>query len=907
MHLRRIAITILLALAAIPAPAAAQRGSSAAASPLPAVAASKLSTAVTVDGRLDEEAWQKAPAAKGLRQYQPHEGNPESLSTEVRFLFDDRALYVGARMAQPAGVVAPLARRDQLLDASGDNGSFNSLTTDKLVVRLDPYHNHLDDAWFEVNPSGSKGEQFNGDPSWDPVWEVATHVDADGWTAEMRIPFSQLRFSTEPIQTWGLQIWRYVDSLNEQAMWSFRPRDAASGPAFYGHLEGLAIPQQPRQLELLPYAVGGGRFDGAAGGSAYGERREGRYGLGGDLKYLLTTNLTLDATVNPDFGQVEVDPSVLNLSAFETYYDEKRPFFVAGRSAFSFGGMRCMFCSNSSSLNAFYSRRIGRPPQLAGYVDGVSDATDTPENTSIIAAAKITGRTSGGYTIGVLNAVTGPETARFLPDVGSREAKQIVEPLTNYFVGRVKKEFRNGATTIGGIVTSVARRTDDAVVDARLHSHAEAAGVDWYHTWHGREYSWMGSTLFTNVAGSPEAVERTQRSSAHYFQRPDREGARDGLFESGYDPNATAMQGFGLFTRVGKDSGGILRWELMANTRSPGFENNDLAYLNRVDYVWVNGNIGGSFTTPTKSYRSIFTSLGGAAERNFDGDLTRAAIQAYYGMEFLNYWNLRTFWIHEEPALDDRLTRGGPVVKRAGYDFGHFQVSTDARAPVVFDVQIRGSRGIGADSRSFTFAPGLALKPASNVFVQISPTFDYDEGEAQYVTSVADPTASAFFGNRYVFGAIRTRTVSISTRLNWTFTPKLTLQLFAQPFVASGDYSSFREFAAPRTIEKRVYGADMGTIEYRAGDDTYLVDPDGIGPAGQFSFGDPDFTTGALRGTAVLRWEYRPGSTLFFVWTQHRSSYDPASGFGYDRARTAIFDQRPVNVFQVKFTYWIGR
>jgi hypothetical protein len=437
-------------------------------------------------------------------------------------------------------------------------------------------------------------------------------------------------------------------------------------------------------------------------------------------------------------------------------------------------------------------------------------------------------------------------------------------------------------------------------VDARLHSRAETAGVDWYHTWHGREYSWMGSTLFTNVTGSPEAIERTQRSSARYFQRPDREG--DAL-----STTATALRGFGLFTRVGKDSGGALRWELMANTRSPGFENNDLAYLSKADYIWVNGNIAANLTTPTKSYRSIFTSIGGATERNFDGDLTRVAVQAYYGMEFLNYWNLRTFWIHQQPALDDRLTRGGPVVKRTGYDFGHFQVSTDARAPVVFDVQIRGSRGIGADTRSFTFAPGVALKPAANIFVQFSPTFAYDENAAQYVTSVGDPTAAAFFGSRYVFGAIRTRTVSLSTRLNWTFTPNLTLQLFAQPFVASGDYSSFREFAAPRSLEKRIYGVDMGTIEYRSGEDRYLVDPDGGGPAAPFSFRDPDFTTGALRGTAVLRWEYRPGSTLFFVWTQQRSSYDPSGSFSYDRARNAIFDQRPVNIFQVKLTYWIGR
>jgi hypothetical protein len=902
--------TVLLALLAVPVATLAQTqeaaGGSVHTTPPPATGAARADGAITVDGRLDEAAWQRVTPAAGFRQFQPDEGSPASLPTEVRVLFDDRALYIGARMSQPGGVVAPLARRDQLLDASGNNGSFNSLTTDKLVVRLDPYHNHLDDAWFEVNPAGARGEQFNGDPSWDPIWESAARTDSLGWTAEMRIPFSQLRFSPET-DTWGLQIWRYIDELNEQDMWSFRPRNAAGGPAFYGHLEGLAIEDQPRQLEVLPYVVTGSRFERAAPGDPYGEDTELRFGMGADIKYLLTTNLTLDATINPDFGQVEVDPATLNLSAFETYYDERRPFFVAGRSAFSFGGMRCMFCNNTSGLGAFYSRRIGRPPQLTGYVDDIADYTDAPENTSILGAAKITGRTDGGYSIGLLEAVTGRESALFVTDPDADEESQVVEPLTNYFVGRVEKELRNGATTVGGILTSVARRTSDPIVSDRMHGHAEAAGLDWYHTWHRREYSWMGSTLVSNVAGSAEAIGRTQRSSARYFQRPDRTTSGDGLFDTDYDTDATSLQGYGLFTRIGKDSGGILRWEAMANIRSPGFETNDLAFLNRSDYIWFNGNVGGSFTRPTSWYRDIFTSFGGAIEHNYDGDRTRANLQAYYGMEFPNYWNLRTFWIHDIPSFDDRLTRGGPVVKRTGYDFYHFQVSTDARSAAVFDVSLRGGRGIGADTRFYTIQPGLALKPAANIFVQLSPSYSYDETAAQYVTSVEDPTATEFYGSRYVFGFIKTKTLSLSTRLNWTFTPDLTLQLFAQPFIASGDYSSFREFAEPRSIDKVVYGEDMGIISYDEEAGTYEVDPDDTGPAQPFTFDDPDFTTSALRGTAVLRWEYRPGSTLYFVWTQQRSGSDPVGDFDFERARTAIFDERPMNVFQIKATYWFGR
>jgi len=504
----------------IPDPIRQTSGDPAHPEPVPIAEAARREGAISIDGRLDEVTWNAATLTAGLRQSQPDEGDPASYPLEVRFLYDDQALYVGATLTQPEGVVAPLARRDQLLDADGNNGSFNSLTTDKLIVRLDPYHNHLDDVWFEVNPAGVKGDQYNGDPSWDPVWEAATQQNPQGWTVEMRIPFSQLRFPQDPEQTWGLQIWRYLDRLNEQDMWSFRLRNAPSGPAFFGHLAGLAMGSQPRQLEVLPYAVTGSRFERAAPGDPYHDGRDMRFSAGADVKYLLTSNLTLDATLNPDFGQVEVDPSVLNLSAFETYYDEKRPFFIAGASAFRFGGMRCMFCNNTSGLSAFYSRRIGRPPQLSGYVDDISAFADLPDNTAILVAAKITGRTQNGYTVGVLNAVTGREDARYAGPAGQTEGTQEVEPLTNYFVGRLKKEFRGGATTFGGIFTSVARRMNDGAVEARLRSHAEAAGVDWHHTWRQRDYSWMGSLLVSNVSGSPEAIARTQESSAHYSPGP---------------------------------------------------------------------------------------------------------------------------------------------------------------------------------------------------------------------------------------------------------------------------------------------------------------------------------------------------------------------------------------------------
>lgn len=864
---------------------------------------------VTVDGRLDEAAWARATPVTAFRQFQPTEGARASQTTEVRILFDEQALYVGARLADSLGargVRAPLARRDQLLPSNGNNGAFNALTSDKFVVVLDPYHNHLDEAWFEVNPAGVRGEQFDGDPSWDPVWEAAAHVDGAGWTAEMRIPYSQLRFARGADQTWGLQLWRYVDRLNEQDMWAFWRRNASGGPAFFGHLAGLRIDDRPRQLELMPYAVSRNQFKYAAPGDPYHARRESGLSAGGDLKYLVTSNLTLDATFNPDFGQVEVDPATVNLSAYETFYDEKRPFFVAGSSAFDFGGTSCYFCSNTSGLDVFYSRRIGRPPQLNGYVDGLATYDDTPAQASILGAAKVTGRTSQGITVGLLDAVTSRETARYVPAPGAPQRRQEVEPMSNFFVGRLKKEFRQGATTIGVIGTSTARRIGgDSVVGDRLRSHAEALGIDWVHRWHQREYAWRGSAVASDAAGSAAAIALAERSSAHYFQRPDRRIDGDGLFPARYDTTATALRGYGFYTRLAKENGDWL-WETAQNWRSPGFEVNDLAYLSRADYKWMNANVGRQWTRPTRWYRNIFTTVGGQQQFNYDGDRTDLQQQAYYGMELPNYWNIRTFAIHHPTVDDDRLTRGGPVVKRAGYDFWHAQVSTDPRRRAVFDLTYEGATRIDADAHTFTIAPGVALKPAANVFIQLSPNYTTDGDPAQYVTAVSDPTATAFGGTRYVFGAIRTRTISLDTRVNWTFTPTMTLQVFAQPFLASGDYSGLREFAAPRAVRMLDYGTDLGRVT-RDASRAYVVDPDGDGPAASFHVPDPNFVVRSLRGTAVLRWEYRRGSTAYLVWTQQRAGNGLGGTFDLGPASSALFRDRPDNVFLLKMTYWLGR
>jgi hypothetical protein len=771
---------------------------------LPVAGATHRSGPVSIDGKLDEEAWKAAAPVTELRQSRPTDGAPASLATEIRFLYDDEALYVGARMSEPmgpAGIHAPLARRDQLLPSNGNNGAFNSLTTDKIAILLDPYHNRLDEVWFEINPAGVRGDQFNGDPSWDPVWEGASHVDRDGWTAELRIPYSQLRFSRAHDQTWGLQVWRYVDRLNEQDMWSYRRRDEASGPAYYGALTGLVVDSRPRQMELLPYVVTRSQFKYAEPGDPYHGSSDTRVNGGADVKYNLTSNLTLDATINPDFGQVEVDPATLNLSAYETFYDEKRPFFVANRSAFSFGGASCMFCSNFSGLGVLYSRRIGRPPQLTSWVADRASYVDSPDDATILGAAKVTGRTSGGYTVGLLEALAGRETARYLPGGGGPERRQIVEPLTNYFVGRVRKDLRQGATSIGVVATNTARSlAGDSLLVSQLRDNASAVGIDWSHAWHNRQYRWRGTIVGSDVRGSPEAIALTQRSSTHFFQRPDRGVTTDGLFGTRYDTTATSLRGYGFYSRLAKESGNWL-WEAQTNWRSPGFEINDLSYLDRTDYKWMSGNVAYNWLNPGSWYRSQIVITGGQQQFNYDGKRTDAQQQFYYGLEFLNYWNLRSFYIHKSTTDDDRLTRGGPTVKSAGWHFGHLQVSTDPRRSAVFDVTLEGTHGEDRTA-SWTFNPGMALKPASNVFVELGPSFNWSQNRQQYVDRIADPTATAFGGNRYVFGYVTTRQLALETRVNWTLRPTVTLQLYAQPFFATGDYSAFSEFAAPRVLKQ---------------------------------------------------------------------------------------------------------
>jgi hypothetical protein len=784
---------------------------------------------------------------------------------------------------------------------------------DYVQFIFDSYHDHTGITAIMVNPSGVKNDAGqaspNADPSWDPVYTAAARIDSLGWTAELRIPFSQLRFPRDSVQTWGMQVQRMVERINEHSSWSFWPRREAGGASRYGHVEGIRAPRSRGRMELLPYALSRASYvRPTQPGSPFQSEREYTTRVGADLKYQLSSTLTLDATVNPDFGQVEVDPAVVNLSAFETFFSERRPFFVEGSGLFGFGSFSCFNC-NGTSMSLFYSRRVGRAPQGSVTLGG-AEYVQRPENSTILGAAKVTGRTRSGLQIGVMDAVTRSERALVQDTLGHRLTEE-VEPASNYFVARVRQNMRGGNLTVGAIATSVMRRFDSDPLEQRLPGRAEAVGVDWEAWFRNRTYRLMGNVALSSAAGDSNAILRLQRSSARYFQRPDRQSGGGGMFSDLLDPSATALRGHGGYLRLAKDAG-EWQWEGAVNYRSPGFEVNDAAFLNRADWVWSVANVMRRWTRPTSRYRSWMAIVGGQQEYNFDGDRTAGQLHFFTGGQLANYWNVAFYSEVHAESNDDRLTRGGGVVRRPGQYLLHSRMSTDPRKALLYS--LNGNFVQDTDGGSFSSVGGsVRIRPAPHVQLTVGPSYSFTRNTQQFVLRRDDATATHFFGQRAVVAELAQHQLSMNTRLNWTFTPTLTLELFAQPFVFAGDYEKFSEFAGPRTLEKKEYGQDFGTICFNPANNRYTADPNGnCAVAGErsaqaFSFGNPDLNVRSLRGNAVLRWEYRPGSTLFLVWQQQRAGGETFGDFDFGRDATGIFRQHADNIFVVKASYWIGR
>ncbi|MGH7645467.1 MAG: DUF5916 domain-containing protein [Gemmatimonadales bacterium] len=853
------------------------------------VRAIRVATTIAVDGLLNDPGWAGAERISGLLQRDPTEGAAASESTVVFVAYDDGALYIGARLfdAHPDSIVARLGRRDVYT------------SSDLFTVYLDPYHDRRSGFFFSVNAAGTlyDGTLFNDDwddDSWDGVWQGKAAIDALGWVVEMRIPYSQIRFHGGDIQVWGINFRREIARKNEIDFHSPRPKNASGFVSRFGDLVGIERITPPRRLEVLSYVNAQAAYTDHEGGDPFNDGSTYTPAVGADVRTALGSNLTLNATVNPDFGQVEVDPAVVNLSDVETFFPEKRPFFIEGLAIFDFGfgGASDYWGFNWPGPDMLHTRRMGRAPQ--GSTPGAT-YEDRPDGVSILGAVKLTGKVGGRWNLGTLATVTAREYAQLYDtttDLGSRKE---IEPLTYYGVFRAQREFPEGRQGLGTMVTATMRDFDDPTLRDEINRSAVTGGLDgWKFLDRDKEWVLTGWLAGSHVRGSESRITSLQRNSVRYYQRPDAEQTR-------VDPNATSLSGWAARFHLNKQKGSWFSNSGLGFI-SPGYETNDLGFMSRAGVINMHAGAGYAWRQPGKTFRQSRVMGAVFQSYNWDGDVTWRGAWQNNWVQFLNYWSAGFNVAYNPPTLSDRRTRGGPVMRNEPGLQVNFFVDSDSRKTVAFELY-GGRYHQGAKDYDAWAGFDLEYRPAPNLSLSVGPSFGWTEEPGQYVSVYGDTTANATFDGRYVFAHLSSTEVGANIRLNWTFTPTLSLQLFAQPLISAGAYTELKSLAEPRTFDFDVYGTGASTIE----DSTsyYVVDADGPGgPAPSVPIGKPDFSFGSLRGNAVLRWEYLPGSTVYLVWTQSRDDFEPNGEFRFDQSWDRLRGAPADNIFMLKVTYW---
>lgn len=852
-----------------------------------AVKAIRVNSSINLDGILEEEVWKNHEPVSDFLQRDPIDGAEASEKTEAWVAYDDSNLYVAAYChdSDPKGIIGLLGRRDSFVDS------------DWFFFSVDPYFDRRSGYLFGVNPAGSIVDEVlsndvNEDESWDGIWEARTARVEDGWTLEMRIPFNQLRFPKKDIYIWGVNFQRNIKRKNERTAFAWVPKEDSAYVSRFARLEGIEKINPGRRVELYPYTVGQAQFRPAEQGNPFetGHRYLGNAGF--DLKVGLKSNLNLDVTVNPDFGQVEVDPAVINLSAYETYYEEKRPFFIEGASIFNNFGRGGVYINaniNWPNPRLFYTRRVGRAPQGDVTHDGY---VRFPDRTSILAAFKLTGRLSSDWNVGFISAMTGREYAT-IDDLGIRY-KDEVEPLTYYGVLRAQKDINSGQHGLGFMATGVMRDINTETLSASLNKNAFSLAADgWSFLDKKRTWvvgGWLGGTF---INGSQEDIYRLQQSSMHYFQRPD-------ATHVSLDPDATSLNGWAGQLKLARQQGHSLIL-FTAGALSPGFDPNDVGFQSSSsDLIDLMGVYGYQWTKPGKVFRQVM--LIGAFSRQYDfgGNKVFDCLGVDLNGVLNNWWQFEYLFMYIPDTLSNRLTRGGPLALIPRGVMSQLMLSSDSRKPVV----LQGNFSFESSedrSTEWTAAFSLRWKPRSNLSVSIGPLLARELNETQWVTRVADPLMTETYGTRYIFGRIEQKIVASEIRVNWIFTPRLSLQVYLQPFIAVGKYDRFKQLNRPRAYDYLVFGDNGSTIVEEDGE--YLVDPDGSGPAPEFSLSNPDFNYKSMRGTVVLRWEYRPGSLLYLVWTQNRADFSNPGDLSLWRDLGNLFTAPGDNIFLIKFSY----
>jgi hypothetical protein len=850
--------------------------------------ATEITTPPVIDGILNEDIWKTGTWIDDFTQNEPYNGKPATQRTEFNILFDENNLYVAIRAydTSPDSIVNRLTRRDE---ADGD----------LVGIILDSYHDLRTAFLFGVSSAGVKFDQIftndgqNEDSSWDPNWWVATSVNEEGWVAEMKIPFSQVRFEKNSGDVWGLEMARIIYRNNETTFWQHIPKDAPGLVHLFGEMTGLEKIKPRKIFDVTPYGVARAEtFDSESypENSIFTKDRKFGKSVGIDAKIGVTNNMTMDLTINPDFGQVEADPSEVNLTAYETFFREKRPFFIEGSNIMSFGlGLGDGDVGND---NLFYSRRIGKRPQ--GYPD-LEDGwkADIPAFTSILGAAKLTGKTQKGLSVGFMEAVTQKEVAE-IDTIGGSHIFDTVEPMTNYFVGRVQKDFDEGNTIIGGIFTSTNRNLNDNLASF-MHKGAYSWGIDF--TQYFKDKTWMLnlSTAFSEVNGTKEAIEQTQESSARYFQRPDNDYVN-------FDPNRTSLFGSAGRVQIIK-AGGHFNYGTLVNWKTPGFEVNDIGYIRDADQI-----IGVFFASynqwdPKWIYRRYNINFDVFSFFNFGGDRLGTGMDGNANMGFKNFWNAWTSFNMLFNNLSPGMLRGGPMMMLPGNISYRAGFSTDERKKISFNFSANNNTGFEKSSESLYTEAGVSFKPTNYLRFSIGPGFSKSFDELQYVTRTN-------YGqdDRYVFASIDRYTVSASIRVNLNLSPDLTLQYWGQPFVATGRYSDYKYITDPMADKYRDRFHVYTPSQISSDPDNYYIDENGDG-TNDYYFGKSDFNFQQFLSNLVIRWEYSPGSSLYLVWNQTRTGFNSTGNMDLFNDVGNLFDSKenkPHNIFLIKLSYRFG-
>lgn len=849
-------------------------------------------TKVVVDGVLDEDVWKSAPFTE-FTQQEPVQGEAPTCKSAVWFAYDAGNLYFAGKFydPHPDSILARLVRRDFVF---GD-------PSDGAVLYIDPYHDRRNGFYFYVSAAGTQADgtiendQKSTDETWDAVWEGVSKINDDSWTVEMRIPLSQLRFKDADPQTWGFNVERYFSRNGETDMIAYTPRNENGFASRFPSLTDIRGIKASSGIELLPYVTGRAEY---IGNDANDPFNGNKYipGAGLDIKSALGSGLSFTGTINPDFGQVEVDPAVVNLTDVESSFDEKRPFFMEGVNIFRFGGGGTNSTTNYNwqSPNIFYSRRIGRAPQRPFS----ADYSYMSAGTHILGAGKVSGQVFGDWKIATLHALTNREKADI--SINGEHSKLEAEPMTYYGVFRLRRDYNQSEQGLGFLATYTNRFFDDPALKDMMNKSAVVAAADgWTFLDKDRTYVLTGWAAASNVTGNTTRMVNLQRSSLHYFQRPD-------ASYLGVDSQATSLTGYAGRFMLNKNRG---QWILNSAVGflSPKFEINDLGYGQFSDLINMHVQTGYRWNTPASFYQNIgfTTAFFTSYDYGFDKTMQGYALNGYTNLPDLSGAGFTT--IYYDKSYNARRTRGGPLTQNPVSRYLTAYYYTNNRVWWVLNPSFTVRHG--EDYTMYDYNISLELKVTPTLTLTVVPDFTKETYNAQYIKSYADAAATETYNRRYVFAHLDQKTLSTEIRLDWILSPKLSIQAYVQPLLSSGKYTDYKFLNKSKSYDFVTYGQNGSTIQKNVDTDgsiIYDLDPDGSGPAVSKPIGNQDLRYLSLRGNAVLRWEYMPGSTIFFIWTQSRQDIEPVGEFEFDHSMRDLSNAHPDNIFMIKLTYWLG-